>query len=84
MTTIYVPDGLAHELVALRYGADLTLPEVAKVLGEKQATVHGRVYRGLQKMRNGPAPSMSMASSKDLQHQTPGSTGSGSWMATAR
>jgi RNA polymerase sigma-70 factor (ECF subfamily) len=40
-----------REAVALRYGADLTLPEVAKVLGEKQATVHGRVYRGLQKMR---------------------------------
>jgi RNA polymerase sigma factor (sigma-70 family) len=41
-----------REAVALRYGADLTLPEVARVLGEKQATVHGRVYRSLQKMRD--------------------------------
>ena len=41
-----------RECVALRYGADLTLPEVAKVLGEKKATVHGRVYRALQKMRD--------------------------------
>jgi RNA polymerase sigma factor (sigma-70 family) len=48
-------DGLSpeeREAVALRYGADLTLPEVAKVLGEKKATVHGRVYRALQKMRD--------------------------------
>jgi RNA polymerase sigma-70 factor (ECF subfamily) len=41
-----------REAVALRYGADLTVPEVAKVLGAKQATVHGRVYRALQKMRD--------------------------------
>jgi RNA polymerase sigma-70 factor (ECF subfamily) len=41
-----------REAVALRYGADLTVPEVAKVLGEKRATVHGRVYRALQKMRD--------------------------------
>jgi RNA polymerase sigma factor (sigma-70 family) len=41
-----------REAVALRYGADLTLPEIAKVLGEKKATVHGRVYRALQKMRD--------------------------------
>jgi RNA polymerase sigma-70 factor (ECF subfamily) len=40
-----------REAVALRYGGDLTVPEVAKVLGEKQATVHGRVYRALEKMR---------------------------------
>jgi RNA polymerase sigma-70 factor (ECF subfamily) len=48
-------EGLSTEerdAVALRYGGDLTLPEVAKVLGEKQATVHGRVYRALQKMRD--------------------------------
>jgi RNA polymerase sigma factor (sigma-70 family) len=40
-----------REAVALRYGADLTLPEIAKVVGEPRATVHGRVYRGLRKMR---------------------------------
>ena len=40
-----------REAVALRFGADLTLPEVAKVTGESKSTVHGRVYRALAKMR---------------------------------
>jgi RNA polymerase sigma factor (sigma-70 family) len=40
-----------REAVALRFGADLTVPEVAKVTGESRSTVHGRVYRGLEKMR---------------------------------
>jgi RNA polymerase sigma-70 factor (ECF subfamily) len=40
-----------REAVALRFGADLTLPEIAKVTGESRSTVHGRVYRGLEKMR---------------------------------
>jgi RNA polymerase sigma-70 factor, ECF subfamily len=40
-----------REAVALRFGADLTLPEIAKLTGESRSTVHGRVYRGLEKMR---------------------------------
>lgn len=42
-----------REAVALRFGADLTVPEIAKVAGESRSTVHGRVYRGLRKMREG-------------------------------
>jgi RNA polymerase sigma factor (sigma-70 family) len=41
-----------REAVALRYGADLTLPEIATLVGESKSTVHGRVYRGLAKMRD--------------------------------
>jgi len=40
-----------REAVALRYGADLTLPEMAKLTGEKLTTVEGRVYRALRKLR---------------------------------
>jgi RNA polymerase sigma-70 factor (ECF subfamily) len=40
-----------REAIALRYGADLTAPEVAKLTGEKLTTVEGRVYRGLRKLR---------------------------------
>ncbi len=40
-----------REAVALRYGADLTLPEIAKLMGEKLTTVEGRVYRALRKLR---------------------------------
>ena len=40
-----------REAVALRYGADLTLPEIAKLTGESRSTVHGRVYRALEKLR---------------------------------
>jgi RNA polymerase sigma-70 factor (ECF subfamily) len=40
-----------REAVALRYGADMTVPEMAKLLGEKLTTVEGRVYRALRKLR---------------------------------
>jgi RNA polymerase sigma-70 factor (ECF subfamily) len=40
-----------RETVALRYGADLTVEEIAKLVGEKPSTVHGRVYRGLRKLK---------------------------------
>jgi RNA polymerase sigma factor (sigma-70 family) len=40
-----------REAVALRYGADLTVPEIAKLTGEKLTTVEGRVYRALRKLR---------------------------------
>jgi RNA polymerase sigma-70 factor (ECF subfamily) len=41
-----------REAVALRFGADLTVPEMAKVLGEPLTTVEGRVYRALRKLRS--------------------------------
>jgi RNA polymerase sigma-70 factor (ECF subfamily) len=40
-----------RETIALRYGADLTVPEIAKLLGEKASTIHGRVYSALRKLR---------------------------------
>ena len=40
-----------REAVALRFGGELAIPEVARVLGTSRATAHGRVYRALQKMR---------------------------------
>jgi RNA polymerase sigma-70 factor, ECF subfamily len=41
-----------REAVALRYGADLTVPEIAKLRREKVTTVEGRVYRALRKLRD--------------------------------
>jgi RNA polymerase sigma-70 factor (ECF subfamily) len=40
-----------RDVVALRYGADLTLPEIARLTGEKDSTIEGRVYRALRKLR---------------------------------
>lgn len=40
-----------REVVALRYGADLTVPEIAKLKREKLTTIEGRVYRALRKLR---------------------------------
>ncbi|HEX2233676.1 MAG TPA: RNA polymerase sigma factor [Thermoleophilaceae bacterium] len=40
-----------REAIALRYGGDLTVPEIARLQGEKLSTVEGRVYRGLRKLR---------------------------------
>ena len=40
-----------RESIALRFGADLTVPEVARVLGEPLARIEGRVYRALRKLR---------------------------------
>jgi RNA polymerase sigma-70 factor (ECF subfamily) len=40
-----------REAVALRFGGDLSVPEVARVLGLPLTTVEGRVYRGLRKLR---------------------------------
>jgi RNA polymerase sigma factor (sigma-70 family) len=41
-----------REVIALRFGASLTVPEIAKVTGEKLTTVEGRVYRALRKLRD--------------------------------
>jgi RNA polymerase sigma-70 factor (ECF subfamily) len=40
-----------REVIALRFGADLTVPEIAQLTGLRLSTVKGRVYRALEKMR---------------------------------
>jgi RNA polymerase sigma-70 factor (ECF subfamily) len=40
-----------REAVALRFGADMTVPEIAKLRKEKLTTIEGRVYRALRKLR---------------------------------
>ena len=40
-----------REAISLRFGADLTVPEIARVSGEKLTTIEGRVYRALRKLR---------------------------------
>jgi RNA polymerase sigma-70 factor (ECF subfamily) len=40
-----------REAIALRFGSDLSVPDMAVVLGESLTTVEGRVYRALRKMR---------------------------------
>jgi RNA polymerase sigma-70 factor (ECF subfamily) len=40
-----------REAVALRFGGDLTVPEIAKLTGEPLTTVEGRVYRALRKLK---------------------------------
>jgi RNA polymerase sigma-70 factor, ECF subfamily len=44
-------DELEREAIALRYGADLTVAEVAAALGVKASTAEGRIYRGLRRLR---------------------------------
>ena len=38
-------------VIALRFGADLTMPEIAKVIRAPLTTVEGRLYRALGKLR---------------------------------
>jgi RNA polymerase sigma factor (sigma-70 family) len=40
-----------REAIALRFGAGLTVPEMADIVGEPLTTVEGRVYRALRKLR---------------------------------
>jgi RNA polymerase sigma factor (sigma-70 family) len=40
-----------REALALRFGADLKLRDVARVLGEGESAVEGRIYRALGKLR---------------------------------
>ena len=40
-----------RDSIALRFGAGLTVPEIAKLIGEPLTTVEGRVYRALGKLR---------------------------------
>jgi RNA polymerase sigma-70 factor (ECF subfamily) len=41
-----------REAIALRYGGDLTLAEVADVVGANRTAVEARIYRGLRKLRD--------------------------------
>jgi RNA polymerase sigma factor (sigma-70 family) len=40
-----------REAIALRFGADLTVPEMADLLGLPLTTAEGRLYRALRKLR---------------------------------
>ena len=40
-----------REAIALRFGADLTVPEIARLKRQRLTTVEGRVYRALRKLR---------------------------------
>lgn len=40
-----------REAIALRFGADLSLKEIARIIGESESTAEGRVYRALRKLR---------------------------------
>jgi RNA polymerase sigma-70 factor (ECF subfamily) len=40
-----------RDTVSLRYGADLSVPEIAKLTREKLTTVEGRLYRALRKLK---------------------------------
>jgi len=40
-----------REAIALRYGADLTMPEIARLTGETLTNIESRVYRALRKLR---------------------------------
>jgi RNA polymerase sigma factor (sigma-70 family) len=40
-----------REAVALRFGADLSAPEISKLIDEPLTTVEGRIYRALRKLR---------------------------------
>jgi len=43
--------GPEREAIALRFGADLRIAEIAKLTGEPLTTIEGRVYRALRKLR---------------------------------
>ena len=39
-----------REIVSLRFGADLTAPQIARVTGQPLTTVEGRLFRALRKL----------------------------------
>jgi RNA polymerase sigma-70 factor (ECF subfamily) len=49
LMTALSPD--ERETVALRYGADLSVPEIAEILDLPLTTAEGRLYRALRSMR---------------------------------
>lgn len=47
--------GEEREAISLRFGAELTVPEIAKLTGEPLTTIESRVYRALDKLREAMA-----------------------------
>jgi RNA polymerase sigma-70 factor, ECF subfamily len=41
-----------REAIALRFGGDMTVPEIAKLLKQPLPRIEGRVYRSLRKLRD--------------------------------
>ncbi|MGP0100345.1 MAG: RNA polymerase sigma factor [Solirubrobacteraceae bacterium] len=41
-----------REVLALRFGADLKLRDVARIVGDGESAVEGRIYRALRKLRD--------------------------------
>lgn len=41
-----------RDAIALRFGGGLTVPEIARVTGERLTTIEGRVYRALGRLRD--------------------------------
>jgi RNA polymerase sigma-70 factor, ECF subfamily len=44
--------GAEQEAIALRFGAEMTAPEIAALTEERVTTVEGRIYRALRKLRD--------------------------------
>lgn len=51
MRALATLSGEEREALALRFGADLKLRDVARVLGDGESAVEGRIYRALRKLR---------------------------------
>jgi RNA polymerase sigma factor (sigma-70 family) len=51
MQTLRILSPDDRELVALRFGADLTAPQIAKVTRKPLTTVEGRLYRALRRLK---------------------------------
>jgi RNA polymerase sigma-70 factor, ECF subfamily len=51
-----------REVIALRFGAELTVPEIARITGQPTTTSEGRLYRALRRMRDQLAPADELAS----------------------
>lgn len=51
MAALSCVTGDEREALALRYGADLSLEEIARLIAEPRSTVEGRIYRGLKRLR---------------------------------
>ena len=56
-----------REIVALRFGADLTAPQIAKVTHQPLTTVEGRLYRALRRLRTVLEPEEVPASDASAQ-----------------
>jgi RNA polymerase sigma-70 factor (ECF subfamily) len=51
MAALAILNDEEREALSLRYGAALSLSDIAKLIGEPRSTVEGRIYRGLKRLR---------------------------------